>query len=244
VTVELEAVVLDAVDPIALGAFWAHALGWAATPVDGGVELRPDPATDPTTFTLRLRPGAQPKHGQNRHHLDLTTTSADDQRAFVADLLAHGATPVDIGQRADDPHVVLADPEGNELCVIEPSNRFLAGCPRLGAVNLDGTAALGRFYADALGWPLVWDQDEETAVQHPAGAGPKVTWSGPPLRPAPGTDRFHLHVVPTPAAGEDPAAAALAHLLALGATRRAAEACRGTIALADVDGNAVCLRTS
>jgi hypothetical protein len=73
---------------------------------------------------------------------------------------------------------VLADPEGSEFCIIEPSNRFLASCPRLGAVNCDGTRALGCFFSEALGWPLVSDLDEETAIQAPDGTGPKITWSG------------------------------------------------------------------
>lgn len=157
----------------------------------------------------------------------------------MAELLALGGGHVDIGQDPDDTHVVLADPEGNELCVIEPTNRFLAGCPRLGAVNCDGTRALGLFYSEVLGWPLVWDQDEETVIQAPDGTGPKITWNGPPLMPGWGRERFHLHLAPAPPAGVQ---ATLDELVVSGATvRDAGDACPGAIGLADVDGNPVCL---
>ena len=48
-------------------------------------------------------------------------------------------------------------------------------------MNCDGTKELGHFFSAVLGWPLVWDQDEEIAIQAPTGDGPKITWSGPPL---------------------------------------------------------------
>ena len=72
---------------------------------------------------------------------------------------------------------MLADPEGNEFCVIEPGNNFLAGCGFLGAVACDGSQATGYFWSAALGWPLVWDRDEETAIQSPRG-GTKISWGG------------------------------------------------------------------
>ena len=61
--------------------------------------------------------------------------------------------------------MVLADPEGNEFCVIEPGNNFLADTGFIGALSSDGTQEVGYFWSEALGWPLVWDQDEETAIQ-------------------------------------------------------------------------------
>jgi predicted enzyme related to lactoylglutathione lyase len=236
-TVQLVALVIDAVEPHSLARFWASALHWDIDDRDAAsIELVP---TDPTSFSVLIRPGAGAKVAQNRIHFDLTTTSLDDQDRSVADLLAIDATHVDIGQGADETHVVLADPEGNEFCVIAPFNRFLAGCPRLGAVNCDGTRSLGYFFSDALGWPLVWDQDEETAIQAPEGTGPKITWSGPPLMPRSGPERFHFHVAPT---SGDTVGAALDHLLALGAERMGADGrCAGAIGLTDVDGNQICL---
>jgi hypothetical protein len=236
-TVQLDAVVLHTAAPREMARFWAHALGWAIREGDSrGTELVP---TDVTGFRLLLLPDASEKAGWNPIHFDLTTTSLEDQQSTAAELLAMGARPIDIGNDPKDAQVVLADPEGNEFCLIEPHNRFLAGCPRLGAVNCDGTRALGYFFSHALGWPLVWDQEEETAIQAPDGTGPKITWSGPPLRPKSGKERFHLHTAPTADAGTR---AALDHLLVIGATRvEGGHGCRGAIALADLDGNEFCL---
>ena len=236
--VELVALAFAANAPSEMAAFWAHALGWDIHRGDDRhvIELVP---TDATTFRLRFVPGAEPKVGQNPIHFDLTSSSLDDQHESVRRLLELDARHVDVGQGPEVTHVVLADPEGNELCIIEPGNEFLASCPRLGAVNCDGTRALGCFYAAALGWPLVWDEGEETAIQAPDGTGPKITWSGPPLMPKSSRERLHFHLAPS--AGTT-VFDALEHLLSLGATRLDGDrSCPGATGLADVDGNAVCL---
>jgi catechol 2,3-dioxygenase-like lactoylglutathione lyase family enzyme len=185
--VDLTAVRIDANDPRALARFWAAVLAWDVVDSgDKGVLLRGDAA-----YGLRLVPSAAPKAGRTRMHFDLTSTSAEDQARIVERALRIGGSHYDVGQRGDEGHVVLADPEGNEFCVIEPENRFLAGCGAIGALNCEGTRATGGFWTAALGWPLVWDQDEETAVQSPLG-GSKATWSGPPLFPKPPTGRNRL----------------------------------------------------
>ena len=171
--------------------------------------------TDGTRFRIRFVPVADTKAAKNCIHLDLTSTSIDDQAETVRRLLAAGARHIDVGQGPDDAHVVLADPEGNELCIIEPGNSFLAGCGRLGSITCDGSREVGRFWSAALGWPLVWDQDEETAVRAPDGTGPFITW-GPPVPPGPrGTDCASSSR--RPAAGDEQAE--LDRLVALGATR-------------------------
>ena len=236
-TASLVALVLNSRAPQELAAFWAHALQWE-TGIAGrlGIELLP---RDTTSFSLIVRRTEEGHVGQNRIHFDLTTTSSDDQATSVTELLAMGATHVDIGQTPEETHVVLADSEGNEFCIIDPDSRFLAGCPRLGAVNCDGTHALGAFWSEALGWPLVWDQDEETAIQAPGFTGPKITWSGPPLMPRSGREPFHFHIAPS---SGTTLAVTLDHLLALGATRLdIGQACPDAISLADVDGNEFCL---
>lgn len=237
-TVILLELLISAERPIELAGFWARALGWElGEATEDHVEVLP---TDTTTFRLAFRRGARPKTGQNPIHFDLTSSSAEDQQRQVAARLADGAAPANVGQVGDEGHVVLADPEGNELCIIEPGNRFLASGPRLGAVNCDGTRALGHFFSAVLGWPLVWDEQEETAIQAPTGTGPKLTWSGPPLLPKSSHERIHLHVAP--AAGE-PAEAAIEHLLARGATLvdDGDDGCPDAVTLADVDGNRLCL---
>jgi Glyoxalase-like domain len=244
-TARLVALALRATAPTQLAQFWAHALRWNILNARGEahgeahadvVELVP---TDATGFRLIMLPNAGEKIGQNRIHFDLTTTTPDDQTNTASELVDVGATHIDIGQDPTDTHVVLSDPDGNEFCIIDPHNRFLASCPRLGAVNCDGTQALGRFWSAALHWPLVWDQDEETAIQAPDGTGPKITWSGPPLMPRQGVERFHFHIAPSPGTS---LSAALDHLVMLGAARDdPAHACPGATALHDVDGNSFCL---
>ena len=179
-TCELDALCLDAHDPSALAEFWATVLGWDVR--DDGATGATAVPTDDTGFALRFRPSTAPKVVQNLMHLDLTSASWEDQVRAVELVLELGGRHIDVGQAPHDEHVVLADPEGNELCIIEPGNGFLADCGLVGAVAGDGTHEVGVFWAAALGWPLVWDEGEETAIRSPNG-GPKLTWGGTPLMP-------------------------------------------------------------
>jgi hypothetical protein len=221
----------DANDPPRLAAFWAGILG--GEPVDdgrGSIGLRP---SDDPGFGIRFTPTAAPKIDRNLFHFELTSTSREHQQATVTTALELGAEHLDVGQRPDEDHVVLADPEGNEFCVIEPGNNFLAGCGFLGALSGDGTRAVGCFWSEALGWPLVWDQDEETAIQSPEG-GAKISWGGPPLMPKTQTTRLHLDLAP-PVGGD--LEAEVDRLVALGATQIDTEHDDAVgVALADPDG--------
>ena len=211
-TSELVALSFDATDPRGQARFWAAALRWEVDDETAGeVALIP---TDHTRFRILFRPVTNQKVGKNRIHLDLTTTSLDDQTQTVERLLALGGRHLDIGQGPDDAHVVLADPEGNELCVIEPTNRFLGDCERLGSITCDGTPQVGYFWSEALGWPLVWDQDEETAIRARDG-GPFITW-GPPVMPKQRKNRLYLDIIPL---DQSDARTELDRLVALGATR-------------------------
>jgi len=238
-TSHLVALTVDAHDPAQLARFWGGLLGWRpAEDPQGASALEP---IDDTGFRLRFVPTREPKTGQNRMHLDLTSGSPDDQQETVARALELGGRHTDVGQLPEEPHVVLADPEGNEFCVIEPGNGFLADCGFVGALACDGSQAVGYFWSEALGWPLVWDQDEETAIRSPHG-GPKITWGGPPLMPRHGKNRLHLDVAP--AAGTDQQAE-IDRLLSLGATR--VDIGQGDTAwavLADPDGNEFCVLPS
>ncbi|GAA3160164.1 hypothetical protein GCM10020001_100380 [Nonomuraea salmonea] len=179
-TAQLVALSWDAHDPAALARFWAGVLRWeSADDPRGGVALLPP---DDTGFRIRFQPTEAEKIGQNQIHFDLTSASPDAQQATVDRALALGGRHIDIGQGPDEGHVVLADPEGNEFCVIEYGNKFLAECGFIGALSCDGSQKVGYFWSAALEWPLVWDQDEETAIRSPHG-GPKITWGGPPLAP-------------------------------------------------------------
>ena len=217
-------VTLDAHDAAGLAHFWAGLLG---RKVVGGAFV----PGDDTQLGLRFVASDSAKTGPNRMHLHVTSESLADQERKVAAALALGAAHLDVGQLPEEGHIVLADPEGNEFCVIEPGNKFLAGCGLLGEIACDGTRAVGVFWSAATGWPLVWDQDEETAIQSPLG-GTKVAWGGPPLAPKETWNprqRFDL----TPAGDRD---AEVDRLISLGATRLEVAA-DGAVVLADPDGN-------
>jgi len=235
-TSRLIALTFDANDPLRLARFWAEALHWDVDDeTEAEIVLAP---TDGTRFRIEFPAVPEPKTGKNRIHLDLTTTSIEDQQDTVATLVALGARHVDVGQGPDDRHVVLADPEGNEFCVIEPDNTFLAGRGRLGSITCDGTPEVGHFWSDALGWPVVWDQDEETAIRAPDGTGPFITW-GHPLVPKTGKNRLHLDIAPPAHVDQQ---AEVDRLLSLGAARiDIGQGDVDWVVMADPDGNEFCV---
>ncbi len=231
----LMAVTFDAHEPARAARFWAGLLGREVVD-DARSALLPG---DETQVGLQFVASSTRAVGLNRMHLHLTSTSLDDQHRTVAAALDLGATHLDVGQRPEEGHVVLADPEGNAFCVIEPGNAFLAGCGELGEVACEGSRAVGVFWSEALGWPLVWDQDEETAIQSPHG-GTKVAWGGPPVAPLVQPNRQRLDLV---VAGGD-AEAEIDRLVGLGATaQEEPDDPSGTVWwMTDPDGNQFGLR--
>jgi hypothetical protein len=222
----LLAVTYEATDPAEPARFWAGLLGREIIDDNDGVLL---PGGD-TQLGLRFVPGRAGQLGANQMHLHLTSADLDDQRHIVDKAVGLGGRHVDVGQRPEDPHVVLADPAGYEFCVIQPGNAYLAGCGPLGELTCAGTRRVGMFWSEALGWPLVWDRGAQTAIQSPSG-GTKVawdTWDSTPV--APNRQRFEL----LPADGDQrPAVDAL---IALGAARLD-DRDDGAVVLADPDGN-------
>jgi predicted enzyme related to lactoylglutathione lyase len=108
---------LDAVDPTRVADFWCEVLGWQVLATDedvGLVEIGPADGRWPGIDIMRV---PEPKTGKNRLHLDLradgSTTAEERPR-----LLALGATRTEVGQPDDVSWVVLADPEGNEFCLL------------------------------------------------------------------------------------------------------------------------------
>ena len=113
-SLEWEQIVVDAAQPAVLGRWWANALGWVVTfEADEEYEIRSAPDRLPGLVFVPVR---DPKVIKNRLHLDFRP---DDQTAEVDRLLALGAHGVDVGH-GEWPWVVLADPEGNEFCVLAP----------------------------------------------------------------------------------------------------------------------------
>jgi len=237
-TSHLVALCFDANDPLRLARFWAGVLGRdLVDDPDGGFALLP---SDDTEFRIEFFPTQEQKTGPNQMHFDLTSTSLEDQQQTVARSVELGARHIDIGQRPEEGHVVLSDPEGNEFCVIPPGNCFLADTGFIGALSSDGSQEVGYFWSKALDWPLVWDQDQETAIQSPRG-GSKVAWGGPPVSPKTGKNRLHFDLAP-PADGDQQAE--VDRLVSLGAAR--IDIGQGEVSwvvMADPDGNELCLLT-
>ena len=114
---EWEQVNVDAADPVMLGRWWQAALDWVVVNDDPEeFEIRPNEHRLPG---LLFVPVPEAKSGKNRLHLDLRP---EDQEAEVARLVALGATHADVGQGCQT-WVVLADPEGNEFCVLGSRQR-------------------------------------------------------------------------------------------------------------------------
>jgi Glyoxalase-like domain len=111
--------VVDAAAPAASARWWADALGWPVTLEQPDEVVVEPPEPDGLGIPLVFVPVADPRTGPNRVHLDLAPYPDDDSATEVARLRSLGATPADIGQ-GEVTWTVLADPEGNELCVLSP----------------------------------------------------------------------------------------------------------------------------
>jgi predicted enzyme related to lactoylglutathione lyase len=118
--IRIQCLCIDTTDPSGLATFWESALGWRRTfEQDDEVALEPPAGSPedgivPDLLFLRV---PKDKAGKNRLHLDLRPK---DQAAEVARLEDLGATRVEVGQKQDVSWVVMADPEGNEFCVLRP----------------------------------------------------------------------------------------------------------------------------
>ena len=205
----LRAVVFHCEAASSAAAFWAALLGRRVVHDPLGALV----VGEGTQLGLRFREADAGVGPSSSTHLHVTSTSLEDQADRVAAALALGARHLDVGQQPEEGHVVLADVAGTALCVIEPGNAFLAGCGLLGEVACDGGRDVGVFWSAALGWPLVWDRDDETAVQAPTG-GTKVAWGGASPEHVPAMTGPLFDVVTTGAS----VAAEVERLVALGAT--------------------------
>jgi predicted enzyme related to lactoylglutathione lyase len=119
-SLRIQCLTVDSHDPKRLATFWAEVLGWRITyedadevvvePPEGG----PECDVCPELSFFRVPEG---KSVKNRLHLDLRP---DDKDAEVERAVALGATLADVGQAGDESWTVLADPEGNEFCILRP----------------------------------------------------------------------------------------------------------------------------
>lgn len=117
-SIRIQSISVDTTEPADLARFWQAALGWRITEEDPDEVVLEPPAGSredgvvPDILFLKV---PEEKAGKNRLHLDLRP---EDQAAEVARLEALGARRVNIGQGSDVTWVVLADPHGNEFCVL------------------------------------------------------------------------------------------------------------------------------
>ena len=118
-TLKIQCLTIDSKDPEALAAFWASVLDYEITyrsPEDQTKdrEVVISKPGDPNSDLLFIQV-ADDKVVKNRYHLDLRP---EDRDAEVERVIGLGATKVDIGQGSEVTWVVLADPEGNEFCIL------------------------------------------------------------------------------------------------------------------------------
>jgi len=113
-SLRIECLTIDCDDLHVVASFWEHALGYRRTFQDDTEVALSAPEGVQANDLLLLRVPDR-KEGKNRLHLDLRP---DDQGVEVQRLESLGATRVDIGQDGDESWVVMADPEGNEFCVL------------------------------------------------------------------------------------------------------------------------------
>jgi predicted enzyme related to lactoylglutathione lyase len=240
----LTSVVIDALDPAAQARWWSAALGWPITyEADDEVVVEPEGNDDPgavPAVTFVLVP--EPKSVKNRIHLDLGCDSPEHQVEIVDRLVAAGATRVDVGQ-ADAPWVVLADPEGNELCVLEDRDHYRGRGP-LASIVVDASdpATVARFWSEAAGWPIGNDAHGVVSLHHPDGKLPDIDFV-PVADERTVKNRVHLDVAPFAA---DPQGPEVDRLVALGASP--ADVGQGPdvswVVLTDPEGNEFCVLSS
>ncbi len=121
--VRMHHIVIDTHDLPALARFWAEALDWTVLSARER-EVVVGSSVDAPIGLCFMPAGATEKTVKNRVHLDLTTT-ADDRDDEIERLLGLGARRVDVGQTGEESWDVLADPEGNEFCVVRPKTTLV-----------------------------------------------------------------------------------------------------------------------
>jgi predicted enzyme related to lactoylglutathione lyase len=240
--------VIDAADPAAMAGFWAAALGWEVAEDE---EHADDPERvvwpsgftypDPVALPLVFVPVPERKTVKNRVHLDLATQSADHQAAEVSRLLGLGARPADIGQ-GEVPWVVLADPEGNEFCVLDPRPAYRDTGP-VAAVVADcaDPPSLAGFWELAAGFTRTGSSDGWEQLRSPRGVGPYLELLRVPDAKTV-KNRIHLDVAPLT---DENQAAEVERLQKAGAT--AIDIGQGDVnwaVLADPEGGEFCVLTA
>jgi len=245
----LDSVNVDCADAEMLGRWWAATLDWPLTRhewADGRrtcVELSVDPPPDRPGVSLTFADVAEAKSGPNRVHIDLRSGSTAEQTATVAALEQRGARRIDIGQ-GEVPFDVLADPEGNEFCVLDPRADY-EHTGQIAAIVMKSVdpPSLARFWSAATGWDVVTANAGYAALQNQRRLGPLLELIATD-EPHQVKNRWHLDVRPGPDSDRD---LEVRRLHGLGATpvdvgQSAAAPGEVTwVVLADPEGNEFCV---
>jgi hypothetical protein len=237
VATRLQFLSIDAADPRALAGFWARMLHWDVVDDDEATGFSWPRADD---LSLEFELTTEPKAAKNRIHLDLASATLAEQTAKVERALYLGATHLDIGQ-GDVPWVVLADPEGNEFCVLEPREAYRDTGPVAAIVmDCEDREAMAAFWTVATGWPVQHANDHLVALRSPDGGGSylELLTVGEPKAVK---NRVRLNIGPCP---QDDQRAEAARLAALGA--RLADIGPGDaswIVMTDPEGQEFCVLT-
>jgi predicted enzyme related to lactoylglutathione lyase len=188
-------VVVAGQDSRGLAGFWSALLGWPiALDEPGEIDVRA-PESQGWLLDLVFGEVGGPKTGKNRIHLDLTSSSAADQVAIVQRAQDLGARKIDIGQ-GDVPWVVMADPEGNEFCVLEPRDVYAdAGAVATFVVDAVDAESLAAFWTAATGWQVGKRDGNNVGLRAPNGRGPWLEFQAGGT-PKTEKNRIHLDVAP------------------------------------------------
>ncbi|MDX3188915.1 VOC family protein [Streptomyces sp. MN03-5084-2B] len=240
-TTRLVNLVIDAARPEVLAGFWAALLEWrVAVEEPDEVDVRA-PESDGWDLDLVFVPVPGAKEVKNRIHLDLASTTRAHQAELVARALELGGRRVDLGQ-GDVPWVVLADPEGNEFCVLEPRERYAdTGAVASILVDAHDPEQLAAFWARITGRSIqAREGDTLVGLRAPAGRGPWLEFlRNDDVKRV--KNRVHLDVAPPAGAGH---AEAVTKVIAAGAAPAdlAGPALPWRV-LTDPEGNEFCVLT-
>ncbi|KAA2256520.1 VOC family protein [Solihabitans fulvus] len=209
----LTEVVVDAADPAALSRFWAALIGWELSYESADECCIVDPSAEGWLGEVAFVPNSEPRVAKNSRHLDLASASLEDQAAIVERAVDLGAKPIDVGQ-GDVPWVVLADPEGNEFCVLDPREEYRE-CGSVAAVIVEAAdpAAMAEFWSVAAGMSVARSSDRIVSLRHASGRGP---WLEFLRNDGVNVVKHRIHLDTAPFKGDDHDAD-VAGLVALGA---------------------------
>ncbi|MGP8008929.1 MAG: VOC family protein [Acidimicrobiales bacterium] len=112
----LREIVIDCADPDTVSAFWSEVLGWEVQSEGEWYWMVPPGADQAKDLAMVFLPVPEAKTVKNRVHIDVSPTGCDQADELLR-LLALGAVRIDVGQ-GEQPWIVLADPEGNEFCLL------------------------------------------------------------------------------------------------------------------------------